>query len=100
MGMNRGKRKGIADFSVTLEWTLTDMTNESTIEGSMVVEDISADREYTIGEMLLKKVDGETITSVSALNKKSSHLKEIYEKTVKKASKSEGSSSASSDIIC
>jgi len=97
--MIRGKKKAMADFSIdALEFTLTENGPSTAegggfkLEGSMRIDDITADKEYEIGIISISKLDGQPVSSESALTLANPTIKGLYDALVKKASKAHGCS--------
>lgn len=46
VAVNRGKRKYICDFTVTVTWTGRSASDGSEFEGTLIVNDVTADKDY------------------------------------------------------
>jgi len=61
---NRGKTKFIMDFSVKINWQVTSNTDASSVKGSLVVADVTADEDFEIGEATTEGVVPPNLQSV------------------------------------
>lgn len=83
--MNRGKKKQVCDFSVTLNWQMilgfseTSTRPPAQLQGQLSVVDITADREYDIENAVLTKFQGNAV-SLSSLP---SDLQNAFNKAIK-----------------
>jgi len=90
--MARGKKKSMADFTVdSLKWVMTAKVpgfataTSFKVEGSLRIEDITADKDYDIGELSISSIDGVKKSGESSIAKHSPALKTIYDRHIKKA---------------
>lgn len=80
ISMIRGKTKHICDFSLTLHWRMEVETNDGddeAVEGKMAVADITADRDFEIGDVEVTQYKGNSCTA-SALPQSVSKLVSTY----------------------
>jgi len=55
--MLRGKRKHLCDFSMEVGWTAR-LSGGGELRGSLQVADLSADRDYEVGEVAVRLLNG------------------------------------------
>lgn len=81
--MNRGKKKYVADFSLTLLWkaTLQREGGEDTVSGKMAVLDITADDEYELGAVEVTHYNTSAATTNSLPPQGSLILRELVKST-------------------
>ena len=65
--MLRGRRKHLCDVSLELGWRLTASLSGQVLQGSLHLSDLSADRDYEVGEVTAKLLDGKPLPRGAAL---------------------------------